>query len=88
MTLKRVRIAEPGQYISTGIKSCIKFNLEDKQEKLIEKHPVSCLKISKRPDTERENVCEDTERKNVCKDTERKNVCEDTERNNANNCGM
>jgi hypothetical protein len=63
--MKRVRIAEPGQYITTGIKPCVQYNQEDKQEKQIEKHPASCLKISKRAHTERKNVCDDIKRKNA-----------------------
>lgn len=47
MKVKRVRIAEPGQYITTGITPFIEYK-QDKNEEVIAKPPVSCLKMRKK----------------------------------------
>lgn len=59
MKVKRVRIAEPGQYITTGITPFIEYK-QDKHEEVIAKPPVSCLKMRKKEHPDRRE-CNDSD---------------------------
>ena len=55
MTVKRVRIAEPGQYITTGLGSFVELR-QERNERVVDKPPVSCLKLRKTDDLNRKEA--------------------------------